>query len=75
MAADGKGFILTMWYVNVDTKEKKIVKSTCFILTMWYVNDQLTAIWKHIPLGFILTMWYVNWHNQDLSVLKLSVLY
>ena len=37
-------FILTMWYVNGDTKTTPSWEYIGFILTMWYVNGWFTRL-------------------------------
>ena len=34
----GKGFILTMWYINLLIRLSVYKNTPCFILTMWYIN-------------------------------------
>ena len=55
-----KSFILTMWYVNVETAKNTMRRLVGFILTMWYVNFLLGIYLAKWFASFILTMWYVN---------------
>ena len=56
-----KSFILTMWYVNVETAKNTMRRLVGFILTMWYVNLLNPFRLRFSLHCFILTMWYVNY--------------
>ena len=43
MQVKSKGFILTMWYVNIFRATGGSAGATGFILTMWYVNYKKLA--------------------------------
>ena len=39
-----KGFILTMWYVNLALSMSLTASTSRFILTMWYVNSNKVVL-------------------------------
>ncbi|EGT4053581.1 hypothetical protein REL07_003740 [Clostridioides difficile] len=60
----GGGFILTNWYVNVQTDIDTAQYQIRFILTKWYVKPLMFLHPIQLKPCFILTKWYVKKHTR-----------